>query len=75
MMERGETLTSDIVWGLTFFSDLDRWKRRMVEVVISAAKMRLSAISATRVMHMSVNGQCESANESGRVGGCGRSMG
>lgn len=40
----------------------------MVEVVIKAAKMKLSAISATKVMHMSVRGQCESANESGWMG-------
>lgn len=40
----------------------------MVEVVIRAAKMKLSAISATKVMHTSVRGQCESANESGWVG-------
>lgn len=45
----------------------------MVEVVIRAANMKLSAISATAAMHMSVNGQWESENESKRV--CGRAGG
>jgi hypothetical protein len=55
---------------------LDRWKRKMVEVVIRPAKMRFSAISATTVMQMSVNGQCDSENESRRTdGGAGESAG
>lgn len=69
MITQGETLTSDIIWGLTFFSALDRWKRMMVEAAIKVAKMKLSAISATAVMHMSVSGQCDSVNESKRVNG------
>ena len=47
----------------------------MVKVVMRAAKMKLSAISATMTMHMSVNGQCDSVNESKRVeGGAGGSV-
>lgn len=47
----------------------------MVNVVIKAANIKLSAISATKAMHASVNGQCESVNESKRVdGGAGRSV-
>lgn len=76
MSSSSVSIESDIVWGLIFFSTLDRWKRRMVEVVIRAAKMKLSAISATKAMHMSVRGQCESTNESGWVGdGGGESVG
>ena len=67
-MGEGETLTNDIVWGLTFFSALDRWKRRTVDVIMRAAKARLSAISATMAMHTRVSGQWESGNESRWVG-------
>ena len=52
---------------MTYFSTLDKWKRRTVEVAIRAARAKLSAISATTAMHVSVSGQWESVNESRRV--------
>ena len=51
-----------------FFSALDRWKRSTVVVAIRAAKTKLSVTSATTAIHISVTGQCESVNESKRVG-------
>jgi hypothetical protein len=48
----------------------------MFEAVIRAAKMKLSPISATMVIHMSVSGQWVSVNESRYVyGGIGGSVG
>jgi len=71
MISLDETLTSDIVCGLTPFSALDRWKRRTVEIAMRVARTKLSAIRATMAMHTSVSGQWESVNESRRVGGRG----
>jgi hypothetical protein len=46
---------------------LDRWKRRIVEVAMRAARMKLSVMSATKAIQTNVSGQWESVNESRRV--------
>lgn len=51
-----------------FFSALDRWKRRTVEIAIRAARTKPSVTSATTAIHRNVTGQWESENESRRVG-------